>query len=137
MPERSKIALSCVDAGHRVVETCDLYFEDVVTLDLCGQIIVLSACETAGGRRLAGEGILGLPRAFLRAGASTVVASLWRVADEPTSELMIAFHRLLRDGEGPAAALRKAKLELIGSGQPASAWAPFVLLGDWRNAGPP
>ena len=137
VPERSKIALSCVDAGLRVVETCDLYFADVVTLDLCGQIIVLSACETAGGRRLAGEGILGLPRAFLRAGASTVVASLWRVADEPTSELMIAFHRLLRDGEGPAAALRKAKLELIGSGQPPSAWAPFVLLGDWRNAGPP
>ena len=136
VPERSKIALSCIDAENHVLETCDLYFEDVVTLDLCGRTIVLSACETAGGRQVAGEGILGLPRAFLRAGASTVVASLWRVADEPTSELMIEFHRHLRAGEGPAAALQKAKLKLIAAGRPPSAWAAFVLLGDWRIAGP-
>jgi len=133
VPERSKIALSCIDASGRVAEVCDLYFEDVATLDLCGQLVVLSACDTAGGRLVPGEGILGLPRAFLHAGAATVVASLRRVADEPTAELMAAFHRHLRAGAGPAAALRKAKLERIDAGHPPSAWAAFVLLGDWTR----
>lgn len=133
-PERSRIALSCLDSEGRVPETCDLYFEDVAALELCGQLVVLSACETAGGRPVAGEGILGLPWAFLRAGAATVVASLWRVADEPTAGLMKAFHRHLRRGAGPAAALRQAKLEMIDAGRPPSEWGAFVLLGDWRSA---
>ncbi len=130
-PERSKIALSCVDAvGQVPAESCDIYFEDIVALDLCGRIVVASACETAGGRSLAGEGVLGLPRAFLHAGASTVVASLWRVADGPTAELMRTFHRQLREGTAPAAALRQAKLERIAAGRPASEWAAFLLFGD-------
>jgi len=133
-PERSRIALSCLDAEGRVPATCDLYFEDVAALDLCGQVVVLSACDTAGGRPLPGEGILGLPWAFLRAGAGAVVASRWRVADEPTAMLMITFHRHLRAGAGPAAALRQAKLELIAAGRRPSDWAALVLLGDWRSA---
>lgn len=133
-PERSKIALSCLDAEGRVLEACDLYFVDIASLDLCGQVVVLSACETAGGRPVAGEGILGLPWVFLRAGAGAVVASHWQVADELTAKLMIAFHRHLRAGAGPAAALRQAKLELIDAGSPPSDWAAFVVLGDWRLA---
>lgn len=133
VPERSKIALSCVDAAGRVPAMCDLYFRDVAAGNLCGQVVVLSACETAGGRHVSGEGILGLPWAFLHAGAATVVASLWRVPDEPTAELMKTFHRLLRDGTDPAAALRNAKLGLIEAGYPPYVWAAFVLLGDWHS----
>jgi tetratricopeptide (TPR) repeat protein len=133
MPERSKIALSCIDEDDRPVETCDLYFADIVgNLDLCGQIVVLSACETAAGESIAGEGVLGLPRAFLRAGASTVVASHWRVPDEPTARLMTAFHRYLAEDGDPAGALRQAKLDMIAAGDPPSTWAAFTLLGDWH-----
>lgn len=132
-PEHSKVALSCVSADGRAAETCDLYFADVLTLELCGQIVVLSACTTAGGPTVEGEGTLGLPWAFLRAGASAVVASLWQVTDQSTAELMSTFHRYLASGLGPATALRQAKLELAGTNRPPSAWAPFVLLGDWRR----
>lgn len=132
VPERSRIALSCVDARDQVLETCDLYFVDAVNLELCGQVVVLSACETAGGRSLDGEGILGLPWAFLHAGASTVVTSLWQVADEHTAELMSSFHRHLSAGEGPATALRQAKLERLDVGAEPSAWAPFIVVGNWR-----
>ncbi len=132
MPERSKIALSCVADEGRADAACDLYFSEIVNdLELCGQIVILSACNTAGGETLAGEGVLGLPRAFLRAGASAVVASHWRVPDGPTARLMIAFHRELREQADPAAALRQAKLERIDAGDPPSAWAAFTLLGDW------
>ena len=137
VPEHSKIALSCVDTRGRAVETCDLYFVDVLNLELCGQTVVLSACETAGGLAVEGEGILGLPWAFLRAGASTIVASLWQVTDASTAELMSTFHRHLRDGVDPAGAMRQAKLALIGRGDPPSTWAPFVLVGDWRSSHPP
>ncbi len=133
IPERSKIALSCIDAGNVPVETCDVYFADVLNLELCGQTVVLSACRTAGGVAVEGEGVLGLPWAFLRAGASTVVASLWQVTDEATAELMSAFHGHLRGGMNPAGALRQAKLALIKRGDPPSTWAPFVMLGDWRT----
>lgn len=133
-PERSRILLSCVDPADNSAETCDLYFADVLTLELCGQTVVLSACKTAGGLAIEGEGILGLPWAFLRAGASTVVASLWQVADDATAELMSNFHRHLREGMGPAGALRLAKLASIGRGDHPSTWAAFVLLGDWRSS---
>jgi CHAT domain-containing protein len=134
IPERSKIALSCIDQDDQPIETCDVYFADVVHhLDLCSQVVVLSACTTAGGKLLAGEGTLGLPRAFLRAGASTVVASLWRVGDEATRPLMAQFHRYLRDTGEPGAALRTAKLDRVEAGRPPSDWAAFVVLGDWRS----
>ena len=137
IPERSRIALSCVDSGDVVAETCDLYFVDVLNLELCGQTVVLSACKTAGGLAVEGEGILGLPWAFLRAGASTVVASLWQVGDEGTAELMSAFHPHLEDGLEPAMALRQAKRTLIDRGETPSTWAAFVLLGDgWINDSP-
>lgn len=131
-PERSKIALSCSGTENRAGEACDLYVGDVANLKLCGQVVVLSACESAGGRLVEGEGIFGLPRAFLQAGASTVVASEWQVADKVTARLMTTFHRHLRDGEGPAAALRSAKLEQIEAGRPPSDWAAFILVGDWQ-----
>jgi CHAT domain-containing protein len=137
IPEQSKIAFSCVDPQNVAAETCDLYFQDVLALELCGQTVVLSACRTAGGLTVEGEGVLGLPWAFLRAGASTVVASLWQVKDKATADLMSSFHHHLVGGMDPAGALRQARLALIESGQPPSSWAPFVLLGDWRIADTP
>ncbi|MFL6291329.1 MAG: CHAT domain-containing tetratricopeptide repeat protein [Thermoanaerobaculia bacterium] len=110
-------------------------------------LVVLSACESALGRELSGEGLIGLTRAFQYAGARSVVASLWSVADQVTAELMARFHRHLAAGLPKDQALRAAQIELIrepvqlatASGQTieteASApffWAAFELFGDWR-----
>jgi len=110
-------------------------------------LVVLSACESGLGQELGTEGLIGLTRAFQYAGARSVVASLWSVADQSTSELMIRFYRHLRDGLSKDEALRAAQIELIrgpievtdADGQrvqiDASApyyWAAFQIFGDWQ-----
>lgn len=98
-------------------------------------LVALSACRTALGENIDGEGFVGLTRAFLHAGARSVVASLWNVADESTARLMAGLHARLADGQLKDEALRAAQLELLQGGGPDSApasWAPFVLTGDWR-----
>lgn len=113
---------------------------EVAVADLSGvELVVLSACETGLGRATAGEGLLGLRRAFHIAGAETVVSSLWSVPDEATARLMASFYEhLLVDGLGRHAALRQAQLELLesrrrerGEDDPRS-WGAFVLSGAWR-----
>lgn len=91
-------------------------------------LVVLSACETAIGEFLTGEGMLGLPRAFLIRGATSVVASLWRIDDKPSAVLMESFYAHLFSGESCADALQKAKIEMI-SAFPAQpwVWSAFVL----------
>ena len=85
--------------------------EDVTGLDLLAtELVVLSACETGLGEIHIGEGVFGLRRAFVLAGAKTLVMSLWKVPDEPTRELMEDFYRRLLAGGGRAEALRKAQL---------------------------
>jgi CHAT domain-containing protein len=96
---------------------------------------VLSACRTALGKDVRGEGLVGLTRGFMYAGAPRVVASLWNVPDEGTSQLMSRFYKgMLRDGLTPAAALRRAQIAM--STDPAWSapfyWAGFTLQGDWR-----
>ena len=113
---------------------------------LDADLVVLSACETAVGKDLGSEGLIGLTRAFQYAGARTVAATLWNVADHTTAELMIRFYRHLQEGKSKDVALRAAQLELIRgpirvqgkTGQivetDASApyyWAAFQLIGDW------
>jgi len=100
---------------------------------------VLSACETALGERRAGEGMIGLRRAFGLAGAKTVVSSLWSVKDRSTSELMQRFYEnLWRKRQGRAEALRHAQLELLARNRASehealpSTWGAFVLSGEWR-----
>ncbi len=132
--ERSKIALSCMGIKGPVDGPCDLYPEQLAFAELCGQLVVLSACSTAEGPLVFGEGTLGLPRAFLRAGASTVIASQWAVTDQPTAKLMTAFHRYLQTGESSASALRQAKRDMIQEGATPSEWAAFVLLGDGETS---
>ncbi len=102
---------------------------EILGLDLHADLVVLSACETARGQRVPGEGTLGLPRAFFYAGARSVVVSLWRAEDNATAALMVAFYRALSQGVDKAEALRQAKLERIAAGDVPRLWAPFVLVG--------
>jgi CHAT domain-containing protein len=111
--------------------------DEVFNLRLGSPLVMLSACETGLGKEKRGEGVMGLTRAFMYAGAPTVGVSLWSVADKSTADLMTDFYkRLLSTGEGAtsSSALRGAQLAMI-SGKRYSApfyWAPFVLVGDWN-----
>jgi CHAT domain-containing protein/Tfp pilus assembly protein PilF len=103
-------------------------------LDLRGtQLVVLSACETGVGDVLSREGVYGLRRAMVIAGAESQVMSLWKVADGATRELMTSYYRRLLAGEGRAEGLRQAQLAMLRGarwGHPAY-WASFILSGDW------
>lgn len=111
--------------------------DEVFNLRLGSPLVMLSACETGLGKEKRGEGVLGLTRAFMYAGAPTVGVSLWSVADKSTADLMTDFYqRLLRTSTPTttSGALRGAQLAMI-SGKKYSApfyWAPFVLVGDWN-----
>jgi CHAT domain-containing protein/Tfp pilus assembly protein PilF len=109
-----------------------LQIAEVFKLKLQAELVVLSACETGLGRTLSGEGVIGLTRAFMSAGARSVAVSLWQVADASTAELMVGFYRRLEREGDKAEALRRAKLELIEAGRYAHPyfWAPFVLSGE-------
>jgi CHAT domain-containing protein len=102
---------------------------DVLHLDLSGALVTLSACESARNEVFAGDELIGLTRAFLGAGATTLVASLWLVQDETTPELMNLWYEHLSTGFGRAAALRKAQLTLKDKYPHPYYWAPFVLIG--------
>jgi tetratricopeptide (TPR) repeat protein len=105
---------------------------EVSDLVLDCDLVVLSSCQTGRGQLLAGEGIVGLSRAFLVAGARSVVVSLWDASEGSTSSLMEAFYQRLVHGAGNASALREAKLQMIDSGNETTHpyyWAPFVLVG--------
>jgi len=108
-----------------------LYSEEIFTLDLDARLVVLSACESGLGKIKKGEGILSLTRGFLYAGADNVIASLWQVADESTSELMINFYKSLLENKTISASLREAKINLIRNRKYSYPleWAPFVLIG--------
>jgi CHAT domain-containing protein/tetratricopeptide (TPR) repeat protein len=110
--------------------------DEVFNLRLGAPLVMLSACETGLGKEKRGEGVMGLTRAFLYAGAPTVGVSLWSVADKSTAELMTEFYKrlLASDTAAAGASLRDAQLAMI-EGKKYSApfyWAPFVLVGDWR-----
>lgn len=95
-------------------------------------LVVLSACESVSPRTTRGESLVGLAKAFLRAGAGAVVGSLWEVEDDSTSELMTAFHGLARGGASPEAALRQAQLRLMQGTDPSHRlprnWAGFTVI---------
>jgi len=106
---------------------------EIFNLKLRADLVVLSACETGLGKEVGGEGIVGLMRAFLYAGAKSLVVSLWPVVDRPTSHFMQNFYKSLDTTGSKAEALRKAKLDMIGTGQANPyLWAPFILSGDLR-----
>ena len=109
-----------------------LDLEGVRRLRISSELVTLSACETAVGRQLRGEGVIGFPHAFLEAGARGVVMSLWRVNDQIAASYMEDFYRELRDGRTPAAAMlavRQSRIQAGGSKSHPSQWAAFVLVG--------
>jgi CHAT domain-containing protein/tetratricopeptide (TPR) repeat protein len=133
-PDLSGLALSGFDAGGAPTRGL-LGLPDIYALDLNADLVVLSACETALGRDIRGEGLLGLTQGFLYAGAKGVVASLWPVADRATAELMQRFYdQMLRDGLRPADALRRAQLSVAAEPRWSHPyyWSAFVLHGDWQ-----
>lgn len=133
-PELSGIVLSLVDESGGPRDGF-LQMHELYARRLPAELVVLSACQTALGRETHGEGLVGLVRGFMYAGSPRVVASLWKVDDRATAELMKRFYRgMLVDGLRPAAALRAAQIELLGqkAWRDSYYWAAFVLQGDWR-----
>jgi len=107
---------------------------EIFNLQLDADLVVLSACDTGLGAMVSGEGLVGVTRALLYAGAHSVVVSLWQVDDISTPDLMISFYRHLDQGQDKAESLRQAKLDMIGQARFAHPffWAPFVLIGESR-----
>jgi CHAT domain-containing protein len=133
-PSLSGLVLSLVDE-HGRPQNGFLELEDIYNLKLSAELVVLSACETALGKEISGEGLVGLTRGFMYAGAPRVMASLWRVDDVATSELMASFYEgLLRKRLPASEALRQAQVDMWKRKQWAGAnyWAAFVLQGEWN-----
>ncbi len=126
-PELSRIFLSD-DGGE---EDGNLYSGELYNIELDAELVTLSACETGLGKISKGEGIIGLSRALLYAGARNIVVSLWTVSDASTAELMINFYDELSRSHDYALALRNAKRSLIQGEEYADPyfWAPFILIG--------
>jgi CHAT domain-containing protein len=108
---------------------------DIYNLNLPVDLVVLSACNSGLGKEVRAEGLVGIVRGFMYAGAARVVASLWKVEDEATAELMKRFYQhMLQDKKPAAAALRQAQVEMWQQKQWRSPyyWAAFVLQGEWK-----
>jgi CHAT domain-containing protein len=134
-PELSGIVLTMVDPNG-VRQNGLMPLHDIYSLDLSAELTVLSACQTALGKDISGEGLVGLTHSFLSAGSRSVVATLWKVDDRATANLMTGFYEsMLQKGMPTGAALRSAKLKMIKEKQWRAPyfWAGFVLQGDYTN----
>jgi CHAT domain-containing protein/tetratricopeptide (TPR) repeat protein len=133
-PELSGIVLSLIDERGQA-QNGFLQLHEIYNLKIAADLVVLSACQTALGKDIRGEGLLGLTRGFMYAGAARVMASLWKVDDAGTAELMGLFYKqMFKNAQRPAAALRAAQLEMLKQGRWQSPyyWAAFTLQGEWR-----
>jgi CHAT domain-containing protein len=133
-PGLSSLVLSMVDEQGKPQDGF-LRANDIYNLKLPAELVVLSACQTGLGKEIKGEGLVGLTRGFMYAGAARVVVSLWNVNDKATAELMTRFYeKMLRQGARPAAALRAAQVEMWKQKQWQSPyyWAAFTMQGEWR-----
>nr|MBA2733881.1 CHAT domain-containing protein [Acidobacteriota bacterium] len=133
-PELSGLVLSLIDEAGQPQEGF-LRLHEIYNLRLNADLVVLSACQTGLGKEVRGEGLIGLTRGFMYAGAPRVMASLWQVDDAATSELMKRFYRgVLQEKLPPATALRIAQLEMFRKRhwQSPYYWGAFVLQGEWR-----
>jgi CHAT domain-containing protein/tetratricopeptide (TPR) repeat protein len=133
-PGLSALVLSMIDAQGNS-QNGFLRANDIYNLKLPAELVVLSACQTGLGKEIKGEGLIGLTRGFMYAGAARVVVSLWNVNDKATAELMTKFYeRMLKQGERPAGALRAAQVEMWKQKRWQSPyyWAAFTMQGEWR-----
>jgi CHAT domain-containing protein/tetratricopeptide (TPR) repeat protein len=134
IPALSGLVFSLVDEQGRPINGF-LRLHEIYNLKLNADLVVLSGCQTALGQEVRGEGLIGLTRGFMYAGAPRVVASLWNVNDQATANLMKLFYeRMLKDGMRPAAALRAAQIAMWKTEPNAVPyrWGAFILQGDWR-----
>jgi CHAT domain-containing protein len=134
-PELSGLVFSMVDR-QGIPQDGFLRLNEIYNLKLAADLVVLSACQTGLGKETRGEGLVGLTRGFMYAGAPRVMASLWKVDDRATAELMKKFYTAMLGKEAlrPAAALRAAQIQLRktkGFEDPYY-WAAFTLEGEWR-----
>ena len=133
-PALTALVLSLVDK-RGASQDGYLRIHDIYAMHLDAELVVLSACQTALGKQIKGEGLVGLTRAFMYAGAPRVVASLWQVSDRATAALMQRFYAgMLQQHQRPAAALRAAHIQMSHDARWANPyyWAGFILQGDWR-----
>ncbi|MGH9843441.1 MAG: CHAT domain-containing protein [Blastocatellia bacterium] len=133
-PELSGIVFSLVDKQGQGQDGF-LRLHDIYNLKLPADLVVLSACQTGLGQEIQGEGLIGLTRGFMHAGAPRVVASLWKVDDRASAELMKHFYReMLKEKQRPAAALRAAQVAMWKQRRWQSPfyWAAFTIQGEWR-----
>ncbi|MBD2197971.1 MULTISPECIES: CHAT domain-containing tetratricopeptide repeat protein [Calothrix] len=131
-PALSGIVLSLVNQQGKAISGY-LRLADLFNQDYPAELIVLSACETGLGKNINGEGLVGLTRGLMYAGAARVAVSLWQVSDEGTSILMQEFYKqMLQQNKKPAEALRAAQLKLWQEGRSPYEWAAFTLQGEWR-----
>jgi CHAT domain-containing protein len=133
-PELSGLVFSLVDRSGKSIDGF-LRLHEIYNLDLDADLVVLSACRTALGKEVHGEGLIGVTRGFMYAGASRVVSSVWNVDDRASARLMTRFYEaMLTSKLTPAAALREAQLSLIREPRWASPhyWAAFSLQGEWK-----
>ena len=134
-PELSGVVLSLVDE-HGQKQPGFVRLHDIYSMDLSADLVVLSACRTGLGRNVQGEGIVGLTSGFMYAGAKSVVASLWKVDDDATAELMGHFYTaIFKNGLAPAAALNAAKREMWKQPRWRAPfyWAAFTLQGEYTT----
>ncbi len=133
-PLLSGLVLSLVDENGKPQDGF-LRMHEIYNLQLPADLVVLSACQTALGKEIKGEGLVGLTRGFMHAGAARVVASLWQVDDLATAELMKRFYRgMLQERMAPAAALRAAQIEIMKHKRWNAPyfWAGFIIQGEYR-----
>jgi len=133
-PERSGLVFSTFDTQREPINGV-LRLRDIYNLNLPAELVVLSACNTALGKEVKGEGLIGLTRGFMYAGAARVVSSLWKVDDTASAELMTRFYsKMLKENLSPASALRSAQLDLlkVRAWRSPHFWAAFVLQGEWH-----
>ena len=132
-PELSGLVLSLINEKGEPQDGF-LSLSEVSNLNLTADLVVLSACRTGLGKQIRGEGLLGLTRGFMSAGAPRIVASLWAVQDRATLELMVRFYRaMMKRKLHPAGALREAQVSMWREGRwNADQWAGFVFQGEWH-----
>ncbi|MDF5730222.1 MAG: CHAT domain-containing protein [Rhizonema sp. PD38] len=131
-PQLSKLVLSRFDEKGDNIDG-NLNLNKIYNLNLPVELVTLSACKTGLGKNVQGEGLVGLTRGFMYAGAKRVVVSLWSVNDLTTATLMQTFYKkMLQEHQNPVAAMRAAQLEMWNSGKAPYYWAAFTIQGEWQ-----
>ena len=131
-PLRSGLVFSLYDEESKTQDGL-LRLQDIYNLDLNAELVVLSACQTGIGEEVNGEGVVGLTRGFMYAGAKRVVVSLWNVNDAATANLMTNYYeQMLKEDLDAIAALREAQLRMWREGELPYKWAAFTIQGDWQ-----